>query len=319
MHTRISAPLSAHRCTLAHGDLAWLEAGPAGGTGHAGGADGAEPAALVLLHGIGSCAVSWQGLMPRLAAQCRVLAWDAPGYGGSVPLSGDHPLAADYAAAAEAWLQAAGVLNCVLLGHSLGGLIAAALAQRLGSRVQALLLASPAQGYADAPVEVRRTKFEDRVQALATLGAAGMAAQRAARLCAPGASAEVVAQVRENMARVQPRGYGQAAWMLSHDSIHAHLQELRTQGLQTPTAVICGAADAITPPTGARALATRHGLPYTELPGLGHACYLEDPAAFEAALLATQAGLGLGLHEATAEAGLVEVMTNTHRPKVSHG
>ncbi len=294
------AAISAHRCTLAHGDLAWLEAGPPVGVDEAEDAAGAEPAALVLLHGIGSCAASWQGLMPRLAAQCRVLAWDAPGYGGSAPLSASQPLAADYAAAAEAWLQAAGVVHCVLLGHSLGALMAAALAQRLGPRAQALLLASPAQGYADAPAEVRRAKYEDRVQALATLGAAEMAAQRAARLCAPGASAEAVAQVRENMARVQPRGYGQAAWMLSHDSIHAHLQALQTPGLQTPTAVICGAADAITPPAGARALATRHGLPYTELPGLGHACYLEDAVAFEAALRATLAGLGPGRNEAAA-------------------
>ena len=251
--------------------------------------------------------------MPLLAAQCRVLAWDAPGYGGSAPLPADHPLAADYAAAAEAWLQAAGVTHCVLLGHSLGALIAAALAQRLGSRVQALLLASPAQGYGDAPADVRRAKFEDRMQALATLGATEMAAQRAARLCAPGASAEALAQVRQNMAQVQLRGYGQAAWMLSHESLHAHLH-----GLQTPTAVICGAADAVTPPTGARALATRHGLRYTELPGLGHACYLEDPAAFEAALLATLAGLGLGRHEAAAGTGRNEAAAPTIRHEASH-
>ena len=38
---------------------------------------------LVLLHGIGSGARSWRQQVASLSGRHRVIAWDAPGYGGS--------------------------------------------------------------------------------------------------------------------------------------------------------------------------------------------------------------------------------------------
>ena len=51
--------------------------------------------ALVLLHGIGSHAESFAGLVPLLPADWRVIAWNAPGYGGSEPFAEEWPVAAD--------------------------------------------------------------------------------------------------------------------------------------------------------------------------------------------------------------------------------
>ncbi len=52
---------------------------------------------IVLLHGISSGAASWLPCASLLAAHARVIAWDAPGYGDSSPLSQAQPRAADYA------------------------------------------------------------------------------------------------------------------------------------------------------------------------------------------------------------------------------
>jgi pimeloyl-ACP methyl ester carboxylesterase len=270
-----AAPQSRH-ALLAHGRIDWLECGPSGAPQR----DALPP--LVLLHGIGSCAASWRELLPLLAAERRVLAWDAPGYAASAPLPMDRPQAADYADAALAWMAAAQVHAPILLGHSLGALMAASVAARSRDPISALLLASPAQGYATAAASVRDAKYGERVNALRQLGIEGLARERSARLCAPGAATAVVARVRDNMQQITERGYAQAAWMLAHDHIDAHLDRARA-----PLAVLCGEFDVVTPAEPSRLLAERHGAPFRLLAKVGHACYVEDAAAFAAAVQAS--------------------------------
>lgn len=276
-----TAPQS-RQVQLAHGRLDWIEAGPSSAR------HGDTLAPLVLLHGIGSCAASWRDLLPMLSAERRVLAWDAPGYAGSAPLPMDQPRAADYADAALAWLAVAEVKAPIVLGHSLGALMAAALAARSADKIGALLLASPAQGYATAAPAVREAKFNERVTALRSLGIERLAHERSARLCAPGAPAAIVARVRDNMLQIRERGYVQAAWMLAHDHIDAHLAAARA-----PLALMCGALDAVTQAEPSRLLAERHGAPFRLLPGLGHACYVEDAASFAAAVDAALSALSV--------------------------
>src|SRR5215510_9942561 len=103
-------PLQRARCT--HGDITWREAG--------------NGPALVLLHGIGSGAASWLGQFEGFGDRYRVLAWDAPGYGESAPLDELKPLAAHYEQAVAEWLDAAQVSSAIVVGHSLGAIVAAA-------------------------------------------------------------------------------------------------------------------------------------------------------------------------------------------------
>src|SRR5690606_15255754 len=109
------------------------------------------------------------------------------GYGDSAPLAAPGPRADDYADVLEAWLDAIGVDEAVVLGHSLGALSAAAWAQRAPRRVRALVLASPARGYGRADAAVREAKLRERAE-LVRQGMAAAAAARSANLCAPGAS-----------------------------------------------------------------------------------------------------------------------------------
>ena len=81
--------------------------------------------AVVLLHGIGSAAGCWLDVALMLRDGLRVIAWNAPGYAGSTPLPQAHPSADDYADALHQLLAHAGVSECVLVGHSLGAIVAA--------------------------------------------------------------------------------------------------------------------------------------------------------------------------------------------------
>jgi pimeloyl-ACP methyl ester carboxylesterase len=85
---------------------------------------------LVLLHeGLG-CVAIWRDFPERLAQAtgCRVFAYSRQGYGGSSPCALPRPLTYLHNEAQDVLpviLNAAGIGNCVLIGHSDGGSIAA--------------------------------------------------------------------------------------------------------------------------------------------------------------------------------------------------
>ncbi|MDT8893464.1 alpha/beta hydrolase [Halomonas sp. I1] len=240
-----------------------------------------EGPAIVLLHGISSGAASWAPLAARLGGY-RLLAWDAPGYGGSQPLAEAEPTAADYAARLEAWLDALGVERCVLVGHSLGAMMASAFAARRPERLAGVVLADPALGYRGADEDKRDSVYRSRWTMLVEQGHEAYAAARAPRLLRDGARDEDVARVREGMQRLHVAGFAQACWMLANDALEGYLP----QGLPVPATVLCGDEDAITTPAASRALAERLGLPYRDLPRAGHASYIDAPEAFAAAVAA---------------------------------
>ncbi|MDR5866422.1 alpha/beta fold hydrolase [Halomonas koreensis] len=238
-----------------------------------------EGPAIVLLHGISSGAASWAPVAPLLAGY-RMLAWDAPGYGESQPLAQAEPRAADYAARLDAWLDALGIERCVLVGHSLGAMMASAYAARRPERLAGVVLADPALGYRDADEAKRDSVYRSRWTMLAEQGHDAYAAARAPRLLREGADEADIARVREGMRRLHVEGFAQASWMLANDALEAYLPE----GLPVPATVLCGDEDAITPPEACRALAERLGLPYRDIPRAGHASYIDAPEAFAEAV-----------------------------------
>lgn len=96
---------------------------------------------IVLIHGLGGTFRYWLESARRLARHYRVLVVDVPGFGGSdpaaVPFSmlaaGERVLAAS---------EALGARRPVLVGHSLGGPIAALVAARSPERVAGVVLVS---------------------------------------------------------------------------------------------------------------------------------------------------------------------------------
>jgi pimeloyl-ACP methyl ester carboxylesterase len=259
----------------------------------------------VLLHGVGSNASSFARLLSHLDPQHPVLAWNAPGYGASAPLSVDWPSARDYAAALDRLLEdRLADERVIVLGHSLGTLMAARFAATRPQRCAAVVLASPAIGYGTIPGEPLAEPARARLEELARLGPEAFADARAPRLVHdPEHHPDVLDDVRRAMAAVRMPGYGQAVRMLASGRL---LDDVR--GLEVPAAVICGLEDRITPFDEAQAVAAavpdqwRVADSPVPVAACGHALPQEKPAALAELIAAISSLAGRAPRERTSPA-----------------
>ena len=264
MEQRLQLQFPERHVTLGDGSqVAWREAG-----------DKNSDFAVVLLHGISSGAASWLDVAGVLASKVRVLAWDAPGYGVSEPLSQLSPRDSDYASALSQSLQVLGVRRCVLVGHSLGALMATKFAVEAGaSLVKQLVLISPAGGYGTASKTEQRAKVRSgRLSALADKGVSGLAAVIDQRLVSVHGSEAVRAWVRWNTARMNAAGYAQAVELLCESDLGQAAGQLHMR-----VHVWVGDEDIVTIPENCRAWAQILGADFATLGKAGHASPIEIP------------------------------------------
>jgi pimeloyl-ACP methyl ester carboxylesterase len=230
---------------------------------------GAGPA-LVLLHGIGSSSASWLFQLESLAGY-RLIAWDAPGYGDSAFLSPAEPKPADYAQALHDFLERLLLKDVVLVGNSLGCLMAGAYAAAHPERVRSMVLFGPAGGYADLPD--REAKLAERLRQLDELGPEGLAEQRSPTLVAKGSPPIALELVRWSQRRIRPQGYRQAVHCLAQGRLAVDARRYGKKVL-----VACGTEDVITPEAGCKSIA--RAFPrgeYRSLSAIGHAPHAEAP------------------------------------------
>ncbi|MGO9740064.1 MAG: acetoin dehydrogenase dihydrolipoyllysine-residue acetyltransferase subunit [Roseiarcus sp.] len=101
-----------------------------------------EGAPIVYLHGFGADLNGWRPLQSHITPGRRALAVDLPGHGLS-PL-GDEVTIDAFADALEETLEVERIKRAHLVGHSLGGAVAAGLAARRPDLVRSLTLLAPA-------------------------------------------------------------------------------------------------------------------------------------------------------------------------------
>jgi pimeloyl-ACP methyl ester carboxylesterase len=100
--------------------------------------------ALVLLHGLGASGRSLDKIAPLLAARFRVIVPDLPGFGASPgPAGGVEAMARSVLEA----LDEDGVDEFAAAGHSMGGIVAVALAELAPDRVTRLVLVNAPPTY----------------------------------------------------------------------------------------------------------------------------------------------------------------------------
>lgn len=232
---------------------------------------------VVCLHGIGSNAAGFDALCAHLPADWRIISWDAPGYGGSTPLAQDWPEARHYAEALGRFLDALGVTEVSVIGHSLGTLMGAAFAAAEPERVRRLALLACAQGYGTRPGTVLPASAQARIDELEGLGARAFAEARGPRLIHRSeAHPELTRRIVEAMATVRMPGYAQAVRMLASGDLAADCARL-----SVATAILVGAEDVVTPEAQSRkaeaALAPQWRAGLAVLPGCGHALHQQDP------------------------------------------
>jgi len=104
---------------------------------------------LLLLHGITSLARTWQWFVPQLVDGYHVLSLDFRGHGKSGRAPGDYQPQRYVDDAISVLDQVAGA-PAIVIGHSLGGVTAAALSQQRPDLVAAMVLEDPPLGAMDA-------------------------------------------------------------------------------------------------------------------------------------------------------------------------
>lgn len=229
---------------------------------------------LLCLHGIGSSSRSFEGQLEGLSTVATVVAWDAPGYGGSP--AWPTPRGMDgYADDAIALLDELDCPVADVLGTSFGGVIATRIALRHPDRLRSLVLADSTPGSGTSPE--RAAAMRARVDELEEVGAETFAAARAPRLVSPSAGQELVDRVADTMASaIGMPGYAHAAAAMAetdHRDVFARIA--------VPTLVLVGEHDQVTPPQTSRAIAD--AIPdaaYVEVPNAGHMSNVENPDAF---------------------------------------
>ncbi|EAQ04549.1 probable oxidoreductase-putative hydrolase involved in aromaticring cleavage [Pseudooceanicola batsensis HTCC2597] len=118
--------MQSHSTTVDGIAMRWEERGPG------------DP--VILLHGIPTCPALWREVAPLVEGH-RVIAWEMPGYGASIPEGRDRDISvatqADYLIA---WMRSQGIQRATLVGHDLGGGVAQIAAVRAPQMVSGLLL-----------------------------------------------------------------------------------------------------------------------------------------------------------------------------------
>ena len=223
---------------------------------------------LVLVHGAGGRADLWQPQLDGLADVARMVALDLPGHG---PLRGrggvSVPAYAEWLAGFLATLDAGPV---VLVGHSMGGAIAQALALARPDHLAGLILVGTGARLRVLPriVELLREGSGEGLRVIRDLS------------FAEGAPPDIVEAVERTLREGTPL-------VTLGDYLACDQFDVRDRlsGIRTPTLVVTGAEDRLVPLKYGRFLADAiSGARFVEIAAAGHFPHLEQPAAVNAAI-----------------------------------
>ena len=115
---------------------------------------------ILLLHGFMEDGSIWDRQVDYLKRGFRLLIPDLPGSGGSSLLPGETSME-DMADYVKAILDAEGIERCVMIGHSMGGYIALAFAEKFPDRLRAFgLFHSSAYPDSEGKKTIRRKSIE---------------------------------------------------------------------------------------------------------------------------------------------------------------
>lgn len=104
--------------------------------------NGAGEHAIIFLHGIASDSGTWSDVLPHIAATQRCIAIDLLGFGKSPKPTNSSYTTAEHAAAVIKTIKRLGIQNCIIAGHSMGGLVAIEIAKQQPNFVSGLVLVS---------------------------------------------------------------------------------------------------------------------------------------------------------------------------------
>ena len=245
--------------------------------------DESHPAVL-MLHGLGSSSAGYRAQFAGLSRDFHVIAWNAPGFGGSSPIAEDSADIDDYADAVEAFLRALRVKRLsVLVGSSWGSVVALAFARRYPSMVGSLVLSAPNVAKGRAVGEVRDSELETWLRT-ADVSIPVSRASIADRLLTPNTPPLVRQHVERLRDAMTTDGWRQAIRSLFTVYTPDVIPDVRR-----PIALLSGTLDQVAPQRNhaERLLAEAPWAKSHSFEDCGHMLKLEAPSRFNAIVRAT--------------------------------
>jgi pimeloyl-ACP methyl ester carboxylesterase len=232
----------------------------------------------VLIHGAGASGAIWSMALAQIARHGHAVAIDLPGHGASA--AEGHALDGGAGLSLTRYRDAVGELAgalclgpSVLVGHSLGALIAVEAALAWPDKVRALLLCG-AGPRLPPPEPLLRLLREDPAEAPAWLAAHGLSPAARPPIRRGFAAAAAATPVEVGLA--------------DYEIVRATDLGTRLGGVRCPTTWLDGADDRIVPLT-TPGMAERAGAIVT-LPDVGHMIPIEAPGAVSEAVRAATGG-----------------------------
>lgn len=234
---------------------------------------------IVLLHGHPFDRSMWTPQVRSLSPDFRVVAPDLPGYGESPPTT--HMVTmGELADAVRSLLAELGLAGAIVVGLSMGGLVAMELGLRATDRVAGIVLAATTARAVTTEEAGQRRAAADRIE---QNGMLDTALEMARKLFGPAARRDpaVTEPILSAMLRTPPSG---AAAALRG---RAERPDYRTllPALEVPALVIAGDHDPYADEGVVAELVAALPAPeVVRLPGIGHLPNLEAPGAFDDAV-----------------------------------
>jgi pimeloyl-ACP methyl ester carboxylesterase len=240
---------------------------------------------VVLLHGLGASIYTWREIIgPVAAAGFHVVAFDNRGFGGSDrPTSGYH--AADYGSLTVHFLDSLHLSDVVLVGHSMGGEIAALATLEAPSNVRALVLIDAAGLGTHVPLLTRLARLPLVGRVLGGLRSRG-SVQKALRSAFGDPTRLTQTEVDQYYGPVGTPDFGRTLAGVAREFDFSALKG-RLDSISVPTLVMWGSRDIWIPPgVGEEMAASLPRAAFVLVPGAGHDIPDEDPASLLRSLLA---------------------------------
>lgn len=237
--------------------------------------------AVFLLHGVGGGKSAWRDNIGAIAAGgYRTIAWDMPGYGESAAVEPctTHALAVSL----QQLITHTDAHRNVIIGHSMGGMVAQELVALAPQTVHGLILSGTSPAFGRAEGAWQKQFLQARFAPLdAGLSMAQLAAQLVPTMVAADAAPDALRAAQAVMAAVPQSSYRAALQAIAGFN---RLEELAR--IAVPTLCLAGEHDRNASPAVMRRMTERiAGAQYLCLPGVGHLANMELPGAFNAAVL----------------------------------
>jgi 3-oxoadipate enol-lactonase len=235
--------------------------------------------AILCLHGVGGCGAWFRGLGERLQDRYRVLALDLPGTGANREAFAPFSIERSAAILAD-YLEKTESAPVALLGHSMGAIIGLHLAALAPARLRAFL----SIGGLPAVTDGTRARLEERKPLVRGHGMSGLGW----KVGLANFSQACIARSPETLALFARLWESQdpQAYLEGIDSLLGAAAGSLAGRAQMPCLVLRGSEDRYAPSGESQRFADSLPGParFVELEGCAHMPFLEEPAAFAAAI-----------------------------------